>query len=204
MAVEIKVKTQRGAMWMAMAIVVVTRLWVGGQTSPTRDKTLLAALVERIRNIALYRPLLLAVDGLPGYVDVFRKSFRTPLPSGKPGRPRLIAWTDIHNWLDFGASLSHEQTAGTCRQLLRHWPILWTFTLFEGVELTNNAVEQALRHGVIYRKLSYGTAAEGGSRFVERILTVIATACQQGIDLMCYLHDAMLAQRAGIAAPALL
>ena len=93
---EIKVKTQRGAIWMAMAIVVVTRLWVGGQISPTRDKTLLAALVERIRNMALCRPLLLAVDGLPGYVDVFRKAFRTPLHSGKRGRPRLIAWADIH------------------------------------------------------------------------------------------------------------
>ena len=87
---------------------------------------------------------------------------------------------------------------------MRQWPILWTFTRFEGVEPTNNAVERALRHGVIYRKLSYGTASEGGSRFVERILTVIATARQQGVDLMGYLTDAMLSQRAGIAAPVLL
>jgi len=93
---EIKVKTQRGTIWMAMAIVVVTRLWVGGQISPTRDKALLIALVARIRNMALCRPLLLAVDGLPGYVDAFRKAFRTPLPSGKRGRPRLIASADIH------------------------------------------------------------------------------------------------------------
>mgnify|MGYP001031532713 CR=1 FL=1 len=93
---EIKVKTQRGTIWMAMAIVVMTRLWVGGQISPTRDKTLLTALVERIRKLALCRPLLLAVDGLPGYADVFRKAFRTPLRTGKRGRPRFIAWTDIH------------------------------------------------------------------------------------------------------------
>lgn len=93
---EIKVKTQRGAIWMAMAIVMVTRLWVGGQISPTRDKVLLAALVGRIRNMVLCRPLLLAVDGLPGYVDVLRKAFRTLLPSGKLGRPRLIAWANIH------------------------------------------------------------------------------------------------------------
>lgn len=93
---EIKVNTQRGPIWMAMAIVVVTRLWIGGHISPTRDKTLLEALVDRIRNMALCRPLLLAVDGLPGYVDVFRKAFRTPFRTGKRGRPRLIAWADIH------------------------------------------------------------------------------------------------------------
>ena len=110
----------------------------------------------------------------------------------------------IRHWLEMGCGLDHDQTAGTCRRLLRHWPILWTFTRFEGVEPTNNAVERALRHAVIWRKLSYGTASEDGSRFVERILTVIATARQQGVDLMHYLTDAMLAQRVGLAAPALL
>ncbi|MEO1441219.1 MAG: transposase [Chloroflexota bacterium] len=110
----------------------------------------------------------------------------------------------IRHWLEIGSGLDQEQTAGTCRRLLRQWPILWTFTRFEGVEPTNNAVERALRHGVIWRKLCYGTASENGSRFVERILTVIATARQQGVDLMGYLTDAMLARRAGFAAPALL
>jgi len=110
----------------------------------------------------------------------------------------------IRHWLEIGSGLDQEQTAGTCRRLLRQWPILWTFTRFEGVEPTNNAVERALRHGVIWRKLCYGTASEHGSRFVERILTVIATARQQGVDLMGYLTDAMLARRAGFAAPALL
>jgi transposase len=89
--------------------------------------------------------------------------------------------------------LAHKKTAGTCKRLLHQWPILWTFTRFEGVEPTNNAVERALRHGVIYRKLSYGTASESGSRFVERILTLVATARQQGIDLMDYLYDAVIA-----------
>jgi len=111
---------------------------------------------------------------------------------------------DIQHWLKVGACLSHSQTAGTCRRLLRDEPILWTFTRFEGVEPTNNAAERALRHGVIYRKLSYGTASESGSRFVERILSVVATARQQGLDLMRYLYDAMLALRKGRTAPALL
>jgi len=72
------------------------------------------------------------------------------------------------------------------------------------VEPTNNAVERALRHGVIWRKVCYGTASEDGSRFVERILTVIATARQQSVDLMGYLTDAMVAERTGLPTPALL
>jgi len=93
---EIKVKTQKGTIWMAMAMMVSTRLWLGGVASPKRDKPLIRALADHIRARALCRPLLLAVDGLVSYVDAFQKAFRTPLPTGKRGRPRLIAWADIN------------------------------------------------------------------------------------------------------------
>ena len=46
------------------------------------------------------------------------------------------------------------------------------------IDETNNAAERSLRHPVQWRKTSYGTASERGSRFVESILTVLAT-CQQ-------------------------
>jgi transposase-like protein len=42
---EIKVKTQRGTVWMAMAIMVATHLWLGGVISLQRDKRLIQALV---------------------------------------------------------------------------------------------------------------------------------------------------------------
>ena len=92
---EIKVKTQQGAVWMAMAVMVRTRLWLGGVVSPKRDLALIVALVVRIRAIALCRPLLLAVDGLSSYVHAFQTAFRSPLPSRQRGRPRLVAWPDI-------------------------------------------------------------------------------------------------------------
>lgn len=93
---EIKVKTQRGTIWMALAMMVSTRLWLGGVISPRRDKALISALADKIRGVALCRSLLLAVDGLSSYVDAFRKAFRTPLRLGQCGRPRLIAWDTIH------------------------------------------------------------------------------------------------------------
>jgi transposase len=63
--------------------------------------------------------------------------------------------------------------------LLRLWDCLWTFIRVEGVEPTNNAAERALRHAVIWRRISGGTDSEAGSRFVERVLSVVATCRQQ-------------------------
>lgn len=68
---------------------------------------------------------------------------------------------------------------GMCRELFAHRAWLWTFLEVEGVEPTNNAAERSLRHAVIWRKLSFGTQSEAGSRFVETLLTVIETCRQQ-------------------------
>jgi transposase-like protein len=94
---EIKIKTFLGTVWMALAIMVSTRLWLGGAISPHRDMDLIQVLANKIRNTALCRPLLLAVDGLVSYVTAFRKAFRTALPrrKGELGRPQLIPWPNI-------------------------------------------------------------------------------------------------------------
>lgn len=93
---EIKVKVQGGHLWLAMAVMVSARLWLGGAISSRRDKALIRQLAERIRALALCRPLLLAVDGLPSYVQAFQRAFRTPLPRpGRFGRPQLVSWPDI-------------------------------------------------------------------------------------------------------------
>ena len=94
---EIKVKRQEGHFWMALAIMVPTRLWLGGVVSAHRDLSLIQALTDKIKGIALCRPLLLAVDGLVSYVTAFRNSFRTPVPHwrGEKGRPRLFSWPNI-------------------------------------------------------------------------------------------------------------
>lgn len=94
---EIKVKTQRGTFWMALAIWVPTRLWMGGVVSPKRDLDLIQALADKVRSMALCRPLLLAVDGLASYVSAFRNVFRSKFPKleGELGRCKLVAWQDI-------------------------------------------------------------------------------------------------------------
>jgi len=111
---------------------------------------------------------------------------------------------DIRWWLEQGAQLKHPKTATLCGGLLKHFEMLWTFTRHEGVEPTNNAVERALRHGVIWRKLCYGTDSQMGSRFAERILTVLATCRQQGQSLLDFLYHCLVALRHGHDSPALL
>ncbi len=94
---EIKVKAQGGAYWMALALMVSTRLWLGGVVSATRDLNLITALVAQVRRMALYRPLLIAVDGLASYVTAFRQAFRVPVsrPKSARGRPRLEGWPHL-------------------------------------------------------------------------------------------------------------
>jgi transposase len=97
-----------------------------------------------------------------------------------------------------------RQDPATCRELLAGETHLWTFVRVEGVEPTNNDAERALRHGVIYRKTSGGTDSESGSRFVERMLTVVATCRQQGINVLDYLTRCYQAHLDDEAAPSLL
>ena len=94
---EIKVKTQKGTVWMALAIWVPTRLWMGGVISAKRDLALIQALADKVRKMALCRPLLLAVDGLASYVSAFRKAFRSKFPrqAGELGRCKMVSWPDI-------------------------------------------------------------------------------------------------------------
>ena len=93
---EIRAKIQGCILWMAMAIHVPTRLWLGGVLSTSRDRFLIVALMERVRRSALCRPLLFCVDGCQTYVGSIRRVFREPIHTGQPGRPRLRPWDGIH------------------------------------------------------------------------------------------------------------
>jgi transposase len=96
-----------------------------------------------------------------------------------------------------GALSGERQLTGMCREFYDHRAWLWTFLDLEGVEPTNNASERALRHAVIWRKVSFGTQSATGSRFVETLLTVVETCRQQGRRVFDYLAAALQARSAG-------
>jgi transposase len=103
-----------------------------------------------------------------------------------------------------GIERGDKKTARTCAKLLKSSEAMWTFVRIEGVEPTNNSGERAVRHGVIYRKLSGGTKSEAGSRFVERILTAHATLRLQNRPILPFLQAACEARLRGSTPPSLL
>ena len=111
---------------------------------------------------------------------------------------------EIERLLDAGSCCGVPKTAGTCRDILKRRQALWTFVQVDGVEPTNNAAERSLRPGVLWRKGSFGTQSEEGSRFVESMLTVVATLQQQQRNVLEYLTAACEAALRGEAAPSLL
>jgi transposase len=98
----------------------------------------------------------------------------------------------------------NARVAGFCKELWEHRERLWTFVGRNGVEPTNNAAEQALRHAVIWRKLSFGTQSAAGSRFVERMLTVIETCRRQQRNAFSWLVETVQAHLTNQATPTLL
>ena len=89
---EVRVKTQCGIVWMAMAMMVSTRLWLGGVISTRRDQALIRRLVEMVVACALVAPLLVVVDGFSSYVEAVRLAFRTREHPGGRGAPRKVPW----------------------------------------------------------------------------------------------------------------
>ena len=61
---ELYVKAVARRLWMAMAMAVPSRLWLGGVISPRRDLTLILTLVRMVRRAARSLALLVCVDGL--------------------------------------------------------------------------------------------------------------------------------------------
>jgi transposase len=94
----------------------------------------------------------------------------------------------------------HRQFANN---LLKIWPALWTFTIIDGVEPTNNPAERALRGPVIHRKLSLGTQSDDGERFAERALSAATTCRMQHRSLFTYLSELITAHTRGDPFPAL-
>jgi transposase-like protein len=87
---ELWVKLVGRRVWMAMAMAVPSRLWLGGVISPHRDLVLITTLVQLVRSCGSSLAILVCVDGLASYVTAFLHVFRDPVHTGRRGRPRLV------------------------------------------------------------------------------------------------------------------
>jgi transposase len=103
-----------------------------------------------------------------------------------------------------GSVCGCAKTAGTCRELLRREVSLFWFAFVSGVEPTNNAAERALRHGVLWRKVSHGPKSMVGSEYLGCIWSVVETCRQQGRGVWDYLTSCVAAAAEGRVLPSLL
>lgn len=87
---EIRVKAVGAVYWLASAMEVRSRLWLGGMISRQRDKELIRGLLLRVRCCGPLEKILLVTDGLSSYKSQALKIFREPIRTGKVGRPKLM------------------------------------------------------------------------------------------------------------------
>ena len=87
---EIRVKAVGGIYWLASALEVRSRLWLGGVVGHSRDRHLIRSLLIRVRCCGPVESVLLVTDGLSSYLSQALHVFREPLHTGEVGRPRLV------------------------------------------------------------------------------------------------------------------
>ena len=105
------------------------------------------------------------------------------LGEGSIGRPTLRSYVAgstgwVGHLLREGAACGRPWTAKVCRKLFEAEVRLRRFAEVEGMAPGKHAADRALRHGVIWRKLSLRTPGVVGSRFVERLPSMVETRRQ--------------------------
>lgn len=95
---EIRVKGCRMIAWMGLAMMVSTRLWLGGVVQLSRDRSLADRLFLQVRRCAqALRPLLVLTDGWAAYPNSIRRAFREKVKASQGGgRARLQLWPELH------------------------------------------------------------------------------------------------------------
>ncbi len=93
---EMRVKTQTGVVWLAMALMVSTRLWLGGTVSRQRDRALILRLAQLVWRCAVVAPLLVISDGFAAYPSAWGRVFRTAQRTGRRGAPRRVSWPQLN------------------------------------------------------------------------------------------------------------
>ena len=95
-------------------------------------------------------------------------------------------------------------TKNTCKEMLEVEAAMWLFLKKPEIGITNNEAERALRHAVLWRRVSFGSQSEAGAETVAKLLSVVMTLKRRGESVHKYLVEACRASHEGRAAPSLL
>lgn len=132
---EIRLKGHKMIAWMGLAMMVSTRLWLGGVVSLTRDRSLADRLLAQGRSCCEpLRALLVCTDGWNAYPGSSRRAFRQKV----------------------------KETAGRGRACLRVWPPLCIAVVIKRtekkrvVEITRKMVQGTLEQAQVLLSASHG------------------------------------------------
>lgn len=144
---EIRVKGHKMIAWMGLAMMVSTRLWLGGVVSLTRDRSLADRLLAQVRACCQpLRALLVCTDGWNAYPGSITRAFRQKV----------------------------KETAGRGRACLQVWPQLCIGVLIKRthkkrvVEITRKLVQGTLEQAQALLAVSHGGTVLN-TAFIERL-----------------------------------
>src|SRR3989449_2686612 len=144
---EIRVKGCKMIAWMGLAMMVPTRLWLGGVVSLTRDRSLADRLLAQVRACCQpLRALLVWTDGWNAYPGSIRRAFREKV----------------------------KEIAGCGRACLRVWPQLCIAVVIKRtakkrvVEITRKMVQGTLEQAQALLAASHGGMVLN-TAFIERL-----------------------------------
>ena len=95
---EIWVKMKGTVVWVALAIMVSTRLWIAGEVSKKRDSDLTDNLMRQVRRCARSLcAILICTDGFAAYPKSIIKAFRTKVKDTPgPGASKKVVWPRLY------------------------------------------------------------------------------------------------------------
>jgi transposase-like protein/IS1 family transposase len=95
---EIWIKMRGAVVWVALAMMVSTRLWIAGEVSKKRDTDLIDRLMEQVRRCCkAMTAILICTDGFAAYPKSILRAFRDKVknPYGI-GAPRKRVWPRLY------------------------------------------------------------------------------------------------------------
>jgi transposase-like protein len=92
---ELRVRVAGGVVWVAMAMVVTSRLWLGGAVSANRDRKLIDQVASLVARSAAGQRVMLVVDGFVAYIEAFKRACATYHSHPKGGRRTCVPWAEL-------------------------------------------------------------------------------------------------------------
>lgn len=95
---EIWLKIRGAVLWVGLAIMAPTRLWIAVEVSKKRDSNLTDNLMQQVRRCALSLcAILICTDGFPAYPKSIIKAFRNKVKDTPgPGASKKVVWPRLY------------------------------------------------------------------------------------------------------------